>query len=296
MTTASSPSPDGYDRGFKAGCLLGCSPLILLMVFLFACAGIWSSGFHGHEVTESPPAIPLPRIDSTRAVAELLPTPPQASKAAVYLGDDLSCVPELMLEAAPKLTTGEWKCRKAQAAAAALHLNRKEEDGYLKALLSSRPDLAGLPFALGGACRTHGAPAKAFKDAAEAVRVNKADALLAETPAPAAGQPKRQQFDLAHMAVVTQVIAAEDPAGQAALIRALSSIPRPEATRALARLAVFSTDETARAAAIEALTVRRAGDATEALVVGLRYPWPPGCCQRRERYRQTETQGPYFAA
>jgi hypothetical protein len=177
-----------------------------------------------------------------------------------------------MLEAAPQLTTGEWRRRKTHAAAAALHLNRKEKDGYLKALLSSRPDLAGLPFALGDACRTRGARARAFKKAAEAVRGEKGAALLAETPG--AGEEGRRRFYQAHLAVVTQVIAEEALPGQEALIRALASIPRPEATRALARLAVFSTAAAARAAAVEALAVRRPGGATEALVAGLSYPWP----------------------
>src|SRR5262249_37904677 len=58
------------------------------------------------------------------------------------------------------------------------------------------------------------------------------------------------------------------------LLRLLSSIPRPETTQALARLAVFSTDAYFRARAIEALTVRHERDATTVLVAGLSYPWP----------------------
>ena len=76
------------------------------------------------------------------------------------------------------------------------------------------------------------------------------------------------------MAVVNLVLPEEETPEQIALIRALASIPRPEATRALARAAVFSTHEAVRATAIEALTVRREGDSTEVLVAALRYPWP----------------------
>jgi hypothetical protein len=183
-------------------------------------------------------------------------------------------VPELMLEAAPKLTTDEWRRRKAQALATALHLNGREEDGFLKALLRSRPDLAGAPFVMGTACRTSGARAKAFKEAAEAVRAQKAAALLAEAPGRDAGEEKRQQFYQAHLAVVTQVIPTEGPPAQSSLVRALASVPRPEATRALARLAVFSPDEAVRAAAVEALAVRREGGFTDVLVAALSYPWP----------------------
>src|SRR5262249_19185709 len=155
--------------------------------------------------------------------------------------------------------------RKARAAAVALYLNSKEEDGFLKALLSARPDLAGLPFVTGTACRTLGERAKSFKEAAEAVRREKGAALLAEVPDPEAREENRQQFYQAHVAVVSQVVPAVSPSQQNSLIRALSSVPRPEATRALARLAVFSTDEATRDTAIEALAVRREGDATEVL-------------------------------
>jgi hypothetical protein len=157
--------------------------------------------------------------------------------------------------------------------AVALHLNAKEEDGYLKALLPTRPDLAGVPFTLGGVCRTTGERAQAFKMAAEAVRREKAAALLAEAPDPPEVR-KREQFYQAHLAVAAQVLPVTDVPGQCSLVRALSSIPRPEATRALARVAVFSTEEAVRAAAIEALAVRREADATDMLVAGLRYPWP----------------------
>ena len=44
--------------------------------------------------------------------------------------------------------------------------------------------------------------------------------------------------------------------------------------RALARLAIFSAEDDVRAAAIDALKVRREKDYTDILVKGLRYPWP----------------------
>jgi hypothetical protein len=179
-----------------------------------------------------------------------------------------------MLEDTLEMITDAWQSRKAQASAAALHLNSKEEDGFLKALLRTRPDLAGLPFAMGTACRTSGDRARAFKEAADAVRRQKGAALLSETLAPEAGEEKRQQFYQAHVAVVTQVIPAEESSAGHSLIRALSSIPRPEATTALARLAVFSPEEAVRTASIEALAVRRDTDSTNVLVAGLQYPWP----------------------
>jgi hypothetical protein len=219
-----------------------------------------------------PPAAPLPVIDPRAPLASLLPEPPKVRADQVYLGDDLSRVPELMLDDAAVARPGEWRVRKGRAAAAALHLNGKEEDGFLKALLRTRPDLAGVPFAMGDACRSTGSRAQAFKEAAERVRGRKASSSLPVTPHP--NEDHRRLGYMAHLAVVSQVMAAEDWLGQNAMIHSLSSIPRPEATQALARLAVFSTDEAVRAAAIEALAVRREGDSTDVLVAGLRYPWP----------------------
>lgn len=287
MASKSRPRPAGYYRGFQMGWLLGLSPLILLLLGIVFINIPWRGSSQDPPMADGsfkldprpvtgggPSAPPLPRISPTRPVAELLPTPPQANRARIYLGDDLACVPEVMLEDAPELTTDQWKSRKAHAVAAALHLNRKEEDGYLKALLGSRSDLVGMPFAMGGACRTRGTRARAFKHAAKAVRAQKGAALLAMPSDADAGEETRQQFYQAHLAVVNQVIPAEDPAARTALIRALSSIPRPEATRALARLAVFSTEEAVRARAIEALSVRLKEGSTEVLVAALSYPWP----------------------
>jgi hypothetical protein len=218
---------------------------------------------------------PLPKFDPRMPLDRLLPPPPKTTNTPVYLGDDLASVPELMLEAAPAeaLTTKQWQNRKGLAAAAALHLNGKEEDGFLKALLRERSDLAGLPFVMGGNCRTKGARKAAFKSAADKVRRQKA-AALAEGPEVGATQEKRQHYWQAHAAVVAQIMAGEITETQGALIRSLAAIPRPEATRALARVALFAPDETVRARAVEALSVRRQRDYTEVLVAGLRYPWP----------------------
>jgi hypothetical protein len=179
-----------------------------------------------------------------------------------------------MLEAGQKATTDEWRSRKARVSALALHFNKMEEDGYLKALLIIRPDLAGVSFTMGDACRTTGERAAEFKKAAEAVRSRKGAALLAESDALDAGEEDHEQFYRARLAVAAQVMPAEQTTEQLSLLRGLSSIPRPEATRQLARLAVFSPEKAVRQAAIEALAVRREGDATEVLVAGLSYPWP----------------------
>src|SRR5438552_703658 len=138
-----STSPPGRNS-FTSGLLVGCSFALILFILLILFCGFHTSSsfyqgptereekkafedFTEKKVFEDVVSLPLPQIDPTTPVADLLPSPPKTNKAPVYLGDDLSCVPELMLEATPKATTDEWKRRKAQTSAVALHLISLEE-------------------------------------------------------------------------------------------------------------------------------------------------------------------------
>jgi hypothetical protein len=58
------------------------------------------------------------------------------------------------------------------------------------------------------------------------------------------------------------------------LARYLSKIPHVDATKALARLVLFSAEDEIRVAAIEALELRREKDYTPNLMQGFRYPLP----------------------
>src|SRR5262249_25055889 len=97
---------------------------------------------------------------------------PKRKPAPVYTGEDLSRVPQVGFEEAPRdeLSTEEWQKRKGPVIAAALHLNARKEDGFLKALIEKRRDLAGLPFVMGDKCRTKGERAKMFIKAVQSVR------------------------------------------------------------------------------------------------------------------------------
>jgi hypothetical protein len=77
------------------------------------------------------------------------------------------------------------------------------------------------------------------------------------------------------IAALMQILAPEAPSVRLGLVRYLSTVSHVEATKALARLAIFSAEEEVQKAAVEALKVRRERDYTEVLVQGLRYPWPP---------------------
>jgi hypothetical protein len=256
--------------------MLGCSPLIVLfLLFLLVLSIEGGGGFmRGVPAEDAAISAPLPRIDAKAGTADLLPAAPQAGRAPVYVGDDLASVPEVMLEDSRAASAEEWRRRKAYNAAAALHLNGQKRDGFLEALLAARADLAGLPFAMGDDCRTTGERAGAFKQAAEAVRGDKGAGLLSKLPGPDAGEEKRQQFYQANLAVIRQVMPAEEAPHQDSLVHALAAVPSPEATRELARVAVYSADEAARAEAVRALSVRREEGSTEVLLAGLSYPWP----------------------
>jgi hypothetical protein len=79
---------------------------------------------------------------------------------------------------------------------------------------------------------------------------------------------------LARIAALMQMLAAESPEIRLGLVKYLSGVSHTEATKALARLAIFSREDDIRLAAADALKVRRDRDYTDVLVKGLRYPWP----------------------
>ena len=234
-----------------------------------------------------PPPISQPAIDPREAIKELLPSPPEALDTLVYTGDDLRRVPQLRFEAAPKeeLTAEQWRRRIGRSVAAALYFNAKEDDGFLKAMLKDRPDLAGVPFAMGDACRTKGFRARAFKRAVDvaniAARAGYKEAemghlwcrqIATKQRAIMAGPP--EDVDRALIAARRQRMAAADVRDRRSTVQYFAGVSHPEATRELTRMAVFSSDQDVRNDALKALSVRRGEDATAILVEALNYPWP----------------------
>lgn len=216
-----------------------------------------------------PRVSPLPKIDPSTPTAKLLPDAPKATREPIYLGDDLSLVPEVAFEATPvkmtkdSPTTPQWVGRKARTAAAVLHLNAKEEDGFLKALLRSRPDLSGMPFIMGKDCRADEDRAMTLKETSQNMHRKQEPSFYFSV-----------RYQKAHIAVMAQNLIGHDEGGRARVIRSLSSTRHAEATRQLAKAAVYSPDAALRAKALEALASRPKDEATEVLASGLRYPWP----------------------
>ncbi len=121
------------------------------------------------------PAIPPPvslqfTIDPKTPLKDLLPTPPKATPArGPLLSDDLSQVPEVAFQA-PLAKDGTALRTTAHQMAKINHLNSKKHDAFMEALLGERPDLSGLPVAMGDACRTKGEQARQFTTAVNTVR------------------------------------------------------------------------------------------------------------------------------
>jgi hypothetical protein len=90
----------------------------------------------------------------------------------------------------------------------------------------------------------------------------------------AAAPRQREDITLARVAALMQVLAPESAGLRKGLVTYLAGVSHPEATRALAKLALFSAEDEVRRAAVEALKVRRERDYTDILLQGLRYPLP----------------------
>ena len=84
----------------------------------------------------------------------------------------------------------------------------------------------------------------------------------------------QETVTLARVAALMQVLAPETPGMRLGLVKYLAGVSHVEATRALARLALFSAEEEVRRAAVDALKVRRERDYTDILLQGFRYPLP----------------------
>ena len=109
-------------------------------------------------------------IDPKTPLKDLLPAPPKKQRVAgPLLGNDLSRVPEVQFVAALG-GDGDAMRKIAHQIAKINHLNHKNADGFMEALRGERPDLSGLPFAMGDACRTKGERSKQFAAAVATVR------------------------------------------------------------------------------------------------------------------------------
>jgi hypothetical protein len=256
------------------------------------------------EVVQKEPPVDLRfkfQIDPKASLSELLPAAPSTTPArAGWANEDLAKVPEVTLGEPLSRDLGkvEAMTRIAHALAKVNHLNQKKTDGFMLALLSQRADLRGLSVLMGEECRTREAQARAFAQVADGInqalkklRANGGDAAQSweeiissmrlintvgskEEKAVLGFGCSLEQVNRAVVAAAMQILMPESEPVRLQLARFLALIPHADATKALARLAIFSPEESVRAAALEGLKLRRERDYTDLLLQGLQYPLP----------------------
>ena len=86
--------------------------------------------------------------------------------------------------------------------------------------------------------------------------------------------PHQEHVTVARVAALMQILGPEPASMRKGLVKHLAGISHVEATKALAKLAIFSPETDVRQTAIDALKVRRERDYTAILLAGLHYPLP----------------------
>jgi hypothetical protein len=230
------------------------------------------------------------------SLKDFLPVPPKEKNLSPYLGEDLTKVPEVSFEHFDvKLRDDKDQKEFAGTIAKINHLNAKKADGFMELLLLTRADLRGLPFTLGEACRMKPERSKQFSLALAAVRNAipaptghfyptasrefwekfQAACLTEDQRHSSKDYAFRENVTLARIAALMQVFGLEWEKGHLGLVQYLSGIPHKEASRALAKIALFSSAKEVEQAAATSLKKRQTTDYADILVQGLRYPWPP---------------------
>jgi hypothetical protein len=237
------------------------------------------------------------KVDPKTPLKELMPKPPKTGTRKPFLPDTLAQVPEVTFQEPLQgsLAPDQGFQETAKQIAKINHLNSEKPDHFMHVLLEDRADLRGLPFLLGDACRTRGESSRQFTRAVQLIRSSASGALaptnMTDDQAdqvwlsfrsccdradrePAAGESGKDHASPARVAAMVQMFPPASAKVRLGMVKHLAGVSHVEATRALARLAIFSPEEEVRRAAISALQVRRERDYTEILMAGFHYPWP----------------------
>lgn len=234
------------------------------------------------------------KIDPATKLADLLPTPPMKhSKTGPYLNEDLARVTEVAFGEpvrAGKFEESSTERETAHVIAKIKHLSVKDPDGFMKALIGERADLRGLPLLLGEACKTDSEQAALFAEVVELVHRSESNLRSERFVEPENFWPEfedswkeegklrekapQERTDRAKVAALMQVFGPAPAPYRAGLAKYLGSIQHIDATRALVKLALFSSEESVQQAAIAGLKGRKAEDIAPLLMDGFRYPLP----------------------
>jgi hypothetical protein len=247
------------------------------------------------------------RIDPKTPVKDLLPEPPKArGDGRPVTVDDLARVPEVSFQepiknepdkpapedgSPPLLESDRQEALIAYQTAKINVLNFQKFDSFLAELRATRPDLDGLPFTTGEPGRSDGKRNKQFIRELGRLRLAQLSAhpeLDEDGLANNVRRPMHERFwaryqpkdardageSPVRIAALMQILAVEPSDLQPGLVSYLAGVNSVEATRALAQIAIYSTEDKIRHAAVEALIDRREADYAGVLLQGMRYPWP----------------------
>ncbi|MBM4070947.1 MAG: hypothetical protein FJ271_18660 [Planctomycetes bacterium] len=223
-----------------------------------ACVCIWMACEHARAQDHSVLNEPI-RLRHLLSATPSLPDPLRALDC-----NDLAKVPQIRLQ--------DRDAAFAHVTDLVVNINRlnlRAADNFIEELKRRRPDLAGLPFRTGRDGRLGSDERQRFGKAVQKVHeslragASRLDFWAGLLP------PDNPQA----VTALTQVLWT-DSAYRPGLIEKLADCDNEEATRALARLAIFADEEWQRSAARAALQRRDTRPATGILMDGLRYPWP----------------------
>jgi RNA polymerase sigma factor (sigma-70 family) len=217
---------------------------------------------------ELPDAIPLP--------------PAQIGKRRNLLNEQelrqqLLDMPELSLDRSPARKTSQWIIDRSRLA---------EPQHLLPRLIGGRPDLAGLPILADAQRQRSAFEAQEMDARSRDLRWVISEALSRNTDRGVLPEMYLKNFRssryfkenfrrAAAIPVLEQHLTPEDAGVREALVEQLALTDGPEASNALARLALFDLSAEVRAAAVQALARRPRGEFRQALLDGFRYPWAP---------------------
>lgn len=200
----------------------------------------------------------------------------------------LARVPEISLETeTTPAKPAEARKRVEARAKQFLELTKKTPDALVEHFTATRPDLAGLPFLKGDACKL--SPKEALNLAEWSVLVRTGLDRVAPSagsrsdPRPSDGDLSRFWYSMRFTAptervalgTLHQVLMAEGDALRLSMVDKLAEQHSPAAASVLVRRAVFDLNDTIRAYAVAALAKHKAPDYLPELLAALRYPWAP---------------------
>jgi hypothetical protein len=230
------------------------------------------------------------KIDPTTPIKELLPIPPKSplpsggggdfGAAGPWLVDNLAQVPEVQFQEPIRpvspLIGKDFLTTTAHQIAKVNFLNRKKTDHFMEKLIENRPDLTGLPFVMGDACRFNKERGENFRVAVLRVRVLQQGSLDLLSLATLFGKESDngEKQNQEYVSALMQMMPPEtSPAGRF-FVNHLANFKEKEATRALTRLALHGEEGGVRLAALKMLRKRSDSAIKDLLLEGMEYPWP----------------------